>query len=329
MLGSVPTTSLSLRSFLILSVVLHFGVVSLRPIGDPVNSEAQEGFGLSVRLVERGIANGAQAQISQPASPGKPARPMFNGQLAHSMAEPRTTLKRRAAQEPVEVASVQADERPPEDRNANASGSRREEAVRLGPTIPAPQVVEKTLQHASASAPATVSPPESPKPPKPRQRPMTWPMSRHVTAALSIGEPIHEANVPTTGLAAPASEASIRQALEPQTRQAISSEDVNPSTGSQSALVKSVLSLLMPRLNYPRLARRHGWEGTVKVQMSFGPRGLSEEPRVLESSGHAVLDRAALAGVQDLKASGLDRDLAEGLLTRLVVPVEYRLVSGS
>jgi len=83
----------------------------------------------------------------------------------------------------------------------------------------------------------------------------------------------------------------------------------------------------MPRLEYPRLARRRGWEGTVKVQVALGPSGLVDEARVLESSGHPVLDRAALDGMRGLNLPSVSKRLSTGVLTRVVVPVEYRLTA--
>lgn len=100
-----------------------------------------------------------------------------------------------------------------------------------------------------------------------------------------------------------------------------------PVQGLGASLTASVLELLMPRLEYPRLARRRGWEGTVKVQVALGPSGLVDEARVLESSGHPVLDRAALDGMRGLNLPSVSKRLSTGVLTRVVVPVEYRLTA--
>lgn len=49
---------------------------------------------------------------------------------------------------------------------------------------------------------------------------------------------------------------------------------------------------------YPRDARRQGWEGAVVVRLQVGVRGDVKATTVQKSSGHALLDEAAIRGVQ-------------------------------
>jgi protein TonB len=49
---------------------------------------------------------------------------------------------------------------------------------------------------------------------------------------------------------------------------------------------------------YPRLARKRGQEGTVYLDIWINQEGQQEKIAVFESSGVAMLDRAALAAVQ-------------------------------
>jgi len=51
------------------------------------------------------------------------------------------------------------------------------------------------------------------------------------------------------------------------------------------------------RPDYPKLARARGWEGTTLLELSIDADGRVANARVLTSSGHEVLDRAALAAV--------------------------------
>ncbi len=48
---------------------------------------------------------------------------------------------------------------------------------------------------------------------------------------------------------------------------------------------------------YPRVARRMGWQGRVRVRVVVGPNGNVMSVKVITSSGYPVLDRAALNGV--------------------------------
>jgi len=53
-----------------------------------------------------------------------------------------------------------------------------------------------------------------------------------------------------------------------------------------------------PLPNYPRLARQNHWEGTVRLRARVTAGGDVEGVSLERSSGHAVLDRSALDGVQ-------------------------------
>jgi periplasmic protein TonB len=50
---------------------------------------------------------------------------------------------------------------------------------------------------------------------------------------------------------------------------------------------------------YPALARKRGYEGTVILEVFVNRRGRVEDQKIHQSSGHAVLDEAALTTVKD------------------------------
>ncbi len=50
---------------------------------------------------------------------------------------------------------------------------------------------------------------------------------------------------------------------------------------------------LNPKIIYPRVARRRGYEGTVLLDVLVNRDGLVQEVRVAQSSGYAILDRRA------------------------------------
>lgn len=70
---------------------------------------------------------------------------------------------------------------------------------------------------------------------------------------------------------------------------------------------------------YPRIAVRNGWEGRVLVEMRLEHDGSLAAVRLLEGSGHAVLDEATLTAVR--LASPFPP-----IARLLTVPVEYRLL---
>ena len=48
---------------------------------------------------------------------------------------------------------------------------------------------------------------------------------------------------------------------------------------------------------YPRIARRRGYSGTVVLEVLVSGQGRAEEVKVISSSGHRMLDESALAAV--------------------------------
>lgn len=72
------------------------------------------------------------------------------------------------------------------------------------------------------------------------------------------------------------------------------------AAGSE-ALIESrydVASLNNPKPPYPLAARRHGAQGRVILSVQVGASGTSNEVLLKHSSGHAVLDNAALQTVR-------------------------------
>ncbi len=82
---------------------------------------------------------------------------------------------------------------------------------------------------------------------------------------------------------------------------------------------------LAARFRYPYLARRHGWEGRVVLGLQLTPDGHIHRPRVTKSSGHRVLDRAALDAVAGAGPLEWAPPLLQGAALDLDLPVIYRL----
>ena len=79
-----------------------------------------------------------------------------------------------------------------------------------------------------------------------------------------------------------------------------------------------------PPPGYPRIARRRGYEGTVIMQVLVGRNGRVKKLRIVQSSGHAVLDRAARTSVKNWQFEpGMRGDLKVD--TWVKVPVRFQL----
>jgi TonB family protein len=95
-----------------------------------------------------------------------------------------------------------------------------------------------------------------------------------------------------------------------------------PSASANVEDVEAVLSEIRRRIeekkNYPRLARKNGWEGRVLVELDLGGSGELEGVRLLRLSGFPLLDRATLTAVRDAEPY-------PPLAGKVRVPVAYRL----
>lgn len=103
------------------------------------------------------------------------------------------------------------------------------------------------------------------------------------------------------------------------------------SRGQLRGIVKgyyrSLNQLMRQKRSYPRSARRLGLEGTVLVEMVVDKRGQIIDVKVVRSSGHDVLDRAALAQVQQIgRVPQIPSELNKPSMT-FHIPFDYRLQS--
>ena len=91
------------------------------------------------------------------------------------------------------------------------------------------------------------------------------------------------------------------------------------------AVQTAVSMALKANFRYPRIARRNGWEGTVILALRVLPDGQLTDILVSSSSGHPVLDRAALRTLQTASVPQAKQWLSDQAVD-LVLPVEYRLL---
>ncbi len=107
-----------------------------------------------------------------------------------------------------------------------------------------------------------------------------------------------------------------------------------PSAMPASALPESVSSLLHSDLErafalhfyYPRMAIKRGWQGEVRISLRIEADGHLSRVRVLNSSGHTLLDKAAIASIDKVEILPTAIALLDGRTLDLILPVEYRLL---
>mgnify|MGYP001555694611 FL=1 len=88
-----------------------------------------------------------------------------------------------------------------------------------------------------------------------------------------------------------------------------------------------IMELITRQLSYPAIARRKGWQGVVRLELHIEPDGQISALQIDQTSGYAVLDKAALQSLQLARIPEAAQWL-HGETVDIIVPVEYRLVDG-
>jgi protein TonB len=75
---------------------------------------------------------------------------------------------------------------------------------------------------------------------------------------------------------------------------------------------------------YPRAARRAGWQGVVRIRALVGITGNVASAEVAQSSGHAILDEAALEAVR-LTVFAPAEQAGKAVASLVIIPVRFQL----
>jgi protein TonB len=94
------------------------------------------------------------------------------------------------------------------------------------------------------------------------------------------------------------------------------------SSGVQAATPPSDVVSMQPI--YPPAALAAGWEGVVKLYVRLNDRGEVVEADVYQSSGHEVLDRAALEAIYRWRFTPPDG--ARGIAAEFIKPIPFRII---
>ena len=84
------------------------------------------------------------------------------------------------------------------------------------------------------------------------------------------------------------------------------------------------LKHINPAPQYPSMARRRGWEGTVLLRVFVNDLGKVDEITINQSSGHSTLDRAAIKTVMKWQfepAAKNDKNIS----STIIIPIEFKL----
>ena len=208
--------------------------------------------------------------------------------------------------------------------------------------LPPPEIVPPKVPQ--KPAPLTPPPPKPPqkvvKPkPKPRVRPSkVKPKPPPIEKAISQKpvtktQPVSPMPEPPAGETEPKKTALAHTVtLPPKLPSSVETPREAPAV-EQGPPVASIIPTLKkatplykrnPAPQYPRLAKRRGYQGTVLLEVLVNPQGRVDDLKVIRSSGYSVLDKAATSSVKDwLFEPGLRGDQAVEMWVR--VPVRFKL----
>jgi protein TonB len=97
------------------------------------------------------------------------------------------------------------------------------------------------------------------------------------------------------------------------------------SDGRYRRVRAALQEALLPRFDYPSLARRRGWQGRVRVGLHVEANGELSRIRLLESSGYSLLDKAAVKNVTELRKVPAVIQWLDGRDIDVILPVRYQL----
>ncbi|MEW5248165.1 energy transducer TonB [Microbulbifer sp. 2201CG32-9] len=221
------------------------------------------------------------------------------------------------------------------DDTSTAGGFQRHKAVALNFVAPAKQL----RQDDSAQVPAAEPAPPMPDPgvePVVARRPAGRPHAAQpiqgpsASAALPVPRPASpEAAadpVETRQLTEKQRPAESRQGprQEPLATASASSAGQQPGVHAEPVIAEPVFTSPPEPPRYPPLARKRGQEGIVLVEVWLDERGRQTKLTLLESSGVAVLDEAAIAAVSHWQFEPR-RENGIGAESRVRIPVEFAL----
>jgi protein TonB len=92
-----------------------------------------------------------------------------------------------------------------------------------------------------------------------------------------------------------------------------------------SALARAVRDGIDAAKRYPLLARQAGIEGRTLLKFKLLRSGAVIELRVLESSGHAILDQAAMGAVERAAPFPEQGSRISGESIEVILPIVFRL----
>ena len=180
------------------------------------------------------------------------------------------------------------------------------------PVITPPEIPEMTVELTSPAPPAppVEEPPPPPPPPEPEvpqededavkepPKPVEKPKPIEKPKPVVKPKPVPK---PQPVKPAPPAPAAPAAPTAPTVPTAPAAPAAAPGPVKETAAVSGLASLGNPPPEYPSLALRRSWEGTVVLRIKVLPNGRAGTVEVTKSSGKQALDEAAVTAVRNWK----------------------------
>ena len=172
-------------------------------------------------------------------------------------------------------------------------------------TMAQPLMMEVSL--VSAPGPkALTAPPAPPKPaepPKPKKTPVKKPLQKKAPEKPKQAKPPKTEAIAEKMLPAPSPAESTAQSSDSKNSSAAPRATAPASKTQSNAEPYTEASVnanygFNPPPKYPAIAKRRGWQGTVRLRVSVSAEGYSEAVAIHSSSGHEALDESAVEAVK-------------------------------
>ena len=194
------------------------------------------------------------------------------------------------------------------------AGFQLRDPVRKSPPIPGP-IIARLMESRPAAAPAPAAPAAKPlaarpAPPPPRvaaPQPVPVPLAKAApTAPLIAATPLPAGEAPPPAADSPASAAPAAPSSSPGP---IARSEAQPApvpaeaadAGTLDQYRIAIYSAAKRYKKYPRAATDNGWEGRVVIRLVIGANTMINSMSIKTSSGHEILDQAALDTIRKAK----------------------------
>ncbi|MCX7069177.1 MAG: energy transducer TonB [Methylococcales bacterium] len=180
-------------------------------------------------------------------------------------------------------------------------------------------MVAEPLPVADVAPPAPTPPPPPPKPVPPKPKPVVKPKPvLKPKPVIAKTEPIY---IPVDADPKPVVNPAPPAPPQPKAAPAPSPQPAKQTFTEARADAGYGYN---PKPKYPNVARSRGWEGKVVLQVHVSADGESESVTVSQSSGHDILDEAAVSAVEGWRFKPAKRgDTA--VASTVSVPINFKL----